>query len=259
MSSEKKKATVADHIRHLMNRVAALERGLKSIETRVDHVAKPAAVGDSSALSHLVADPHASFGTPDKEVLAQVVELENRLKNLEDENKELSSLCGELRKQNEAIANLYVAKHRLHASLDATEIMGIITEILVELVGVEKFAILFLEKKKNMLRRVAGQGAPKGSEAVNVGEGLLGKVAADGKPFYADSMGHEKRPVGAPLAVIPLKADETTIGLIAVYQLLPHKTTFTPVDHQLLELVAEHAPQALLSARLHRMSQERRA
>ena len=90
-------------------------------------------------------------------------------------------------------------------------------------------------------------------------------MAADGKPFYADSMGHEKRPrngrtsESAPLAVIPLKADETTIGLIAVYQLLPHKTTFTPVDHQLLELVAEHAPQALLSARLHRMSQERRA
>jgi hypothetical protein len=125
--------------------------------------------------------------------------------------------------------------------------MGIITEIPVELVGAEKCAILFLEKTMNMLRRVAGQGSPNRSEAVNVGERLLGKVAADGKPFYANS-----------IAVIPLKANATTIGLIAVHQLLPHKTTFTSLEHQLLELVADHAPQALLSARLHRMSRKRR-
>jgi hypothetical protein len=258
MPTEKKKATVADHIRHLMNRMAGLERGLKSLETRMGQMAKPAAVSDPSDLSHLVGDPAGSFATPDKEVLAQVVELENRLKQLEDENKELSSLCSELREQHEAIANLYVAKHRLHASFDATEIMNIVTEILVELAGIEKFAILFLEKKKNLLRRVSGQGAPKSSETVKVGEGLLGKVAEEGKPFYVES-GSEGSPPGSPLAIIPLKAEETTVGLIAVYKLLPHKTRFTPVDHQLLELVAEHAPQALLSARLHRMSHQRMA
>ena len=60
--------------------------------------------------------------------------------------------------------------------------------------------------------------------------------------------------LGVPLAVIPLKAEGTSVGVIAIYRLLPHKKGFTPVDHQLLELVAEHTPSALLSARLHRLS-----
>ena len=74
-----------------------------------------------------------------------------------------------------------------------------------------------------------------------------------GKPVYCESS-HEPQPEGVPLAVIPLKAEETSVGVIAVYRLLPHKNGFTPVDHQLLELVAEHTPSALLSALLHRLS-----
>ena len=74
-------------------------------------------------------------------------------------------------------------------------------------------------------------------------EGILGQVASSGKPFYAESS-DQPQPKGAPLAVIPLKAEDITVSVIAVYQLLPHKKGFTPVDHQLLELVAEHTPRA---------------
>ena len=44
--------------------------------------------------------------------------------------------------------------------------------------------------------------------------------------------------------------DDATLGVVVIYQLLEHKPAFTPIDHQLLELVAEHAPKALLSAHL---------
>ena len=243
MSQEKK--SVADHMRHLLERIVQLEKnveGLGDIESRL----RSLETADSSA---------AADGPPliDRDVLAQVIELENRLGQIEEENQTLSQTCTQLQEQNEAISNLYVAKHRLHASLDATEIMNIVTEILVELVGAEEFAILFLEQKTKVLKRVSGRGAKIGSDTVPLTEGILGRVASSGKPFYGESS-EESQPTGVPLAVIPLKAEGTSVGVIAVYRLLPHKNGFTPVDHQLLELVAEHTPSALLSARLHRLS-----
>jgi hypothetical protein len=131
--------------------------------------------------------------------------------------------------------------------------MSIVTEILVELVGAEEFAILFLDQKTKLLKRVSGRGAEIGSDTVALTEGVVGKVASSGKPFYYESS-DEPRPTDVPLAAIPLKAEGTPVGVIAVYRLLPHKNGFTPVDHQLVELVAEHTPSALLSARLHRLS-----
>lgn len=241
------KKSVADHIRHLLGRIVQLEKTvqpLSDLESRLQSLEarSTSSSGDTN-------------GTPpiDRDVLAQVIELENRLKQVEEENQTLSQTCIQLQEQNEAISNLYVAKHRLHASLDAAEIMNIVTEILVELVGVEEFAILFLEQKTKLLKRVSGRGTDIGSDTVALTEGVLGQVASSGKPFYYESS-DEPRPKDVPLAAIPLKADGTSVGVIAVYQLFPHKDGFTPVDHQLVELVAEHTPSALLSARLHRLS-----
>lgn len=240
------KKSVADHIRHILGRVMKLEKFVESlgdIDSRLQSLeARSSDSGDGD-------------GPPpvDREVLAQVIELENRLRQVEEENQSLSQTCTVLQEQNEAISNLYVAKHRLHASLDAAEIMNIVTEIVVELVGAEEFAILFLEQKKKVLKRVAGRGASHVGDTVQLNEGTLGNVASSCKPFYYEDM-DPSPPQGVPLAAIPLTAEETAVGVIAVYRLLPHKNGFTPVDHQLLELVAEHTPSALLSARLHRLS-----
>lgn len=246
--SQVKKKSVADHIRHIVARIVKLEQSvvpISTLESRLESVEVRVASAD--------------FGTPgpaaiDQEVLAQVVELETRLRQVEEENQELAKACTQLREQNEAISNLYVAKHRLHASLDATEIMKVVTEILVELVGAEEFAILFLEQKNKTLKRVSGRGAASVPDTVPLGDGLLGRIAENGQPFYYEPDPDEEMPATVPLAVIPLKAEEATVGVISVYRLLPHKNGFTPVDHQLLELVAEHTPAALLSARLHRLS-----
>ena len=243
------KQSVADHLRHILGRIAKLEKSVESlsiIESRLESLESGGGAG-------------VTEGPPpvDRDVLAQVIELENRLKLVEEENQALSQTCTALQEQNEAISNLYVAKHRLHASLDASEIMNIVTEIIVELVGAEEFAILFLEQKNKVLKRVSGKGAENVPDTVKLTDGLLGRVASSGKPFYYESSDEPTstpHPNSVPLAVIPLKAEDTSVGVIAVYKLLPHKSGFTPIDHQLLELVAEHTPAALLSARLHRLS-----
>ena len=190
--SQGNKKSVADHLRSIFGRLSKLESRIQTLEDRE----RDNAPGDPSAIPPL-----------DREVLAQVVELENRLKQVEDENKELSETCALLREQHEAISNLYVAKHRLHASLDSAEIMNIVTEILNELVGAEEFAILFLEQKKKLLKRVAGRGASGVNDDVPLGEGLLGKVAYErpalllraerkrenGRTTYHSRSSHSKR------------------------------------------------------------------
>jgi nitrate/nitrite-specific signal transduction histidine kinase len=237
--SQTTKATksVSDHIRAIYQRLTDLDSRLATLESR----------GDGG---------QGASGTPpvDAEILAQVVELEHRLRQLETENRSLNELCSQLQEQNEAISNLYVAKHRLHASLDAAEVMRIVRDIMVELVGAKEFAIYLLDPRQKMLRRVTGGGTAKHPETVALGDGHLGRVASAGRPFYLETADERERSSEIPLAVIPLLSESESIGIIAIWQLLPHKKGFTPVDHQLLELVAEHAPTALKSAHLHQKS-----
>jgi hypothetical protein len=139
--SEGTKKTVVEHIRQILARLLKVERRLESLDSRIP------------------AQGTGDLGPPlDREVVAHVLELETRLTQIEDENRELAGLCSRLNEQNEAISNLYVAKHRLHASLDAGEIMKIVTEILTELVGAGTFSIMFVDQKKKILRRVASRG-----------------------------------------------------------------------------------------------------
>ncbi|MGH9388730.1 MAG: GAF domain-containing protein [Vicinamibacteria bacterium] len=229
--------SVSDHIRAIYQRLTNLDSRVAKLESRTD-------------------GGKTSSGPPpvDAEILAQVVELEHRLRQLETENRSLNELCSELQEQNQAISNLYVAKHRLHASLDAAEVMRIVRDIMLELVGGKEFAIYLLDPRQKVLRRVTGVGIAKHPETVALGDGHLGRVAAAGRPFYLETVGEKERSPETPLAVIPLRSETESIGIIAIWQLLPHKSGFTPVDHQLLELIAEHAPTALKSAHLHQKS-----
>ena len=213
--SEGAKKTVADHIRQILARLLKVEQRLESLDSRVP------------------AEGTADLGPPlDREVVAHVLELETRLTQIEDENRDLAGLCSRLNEQNEAISNLYVAKHRLHASFDAGEIMKIVTEILNELVGAQAFSIMFVEQKKKVLRRVAGRGARDAAEAVPLGEGLLGEIAVKGAPFYYEGPNGGERPGEIPLAVIPLKTKEACVGVgvgvIVIYELLPQAHACRP-------------------------------
>jgi hypothetical protein len=227
--------SVSDHIKAILQRLSDLDARIAKLERG----------GPKGSLS----------ATPpvDPQILAQVVELEHRLRQLETENHTLTTLCNQLQEQNEAISNLYVAKHRLHASFDAAEVMRIVRDIMMELVGAKEFAIYLVDPRQKLLRRVTGAGTGKHPETVGFDDGHLGKAAQEGRPFYGEG-GRGGGVNGSPLAAIPLRSEAESIGIIAIWQLLPHKSGFSPVDHQLLELVAEHAPSALKSAHLYQKS-----
>lgn len=238
----------------LRREVVAIEQRMARIEDRtreiVEHLKKVQAWQEDKGGQDEEKDKEVV--SRDSIVIDKLKGLQDRVKQMEVEKSTLTQLCEELRTQNEAISNLYVAKHRLHATFKPNEVMTIIQEILVELIGATQFGILMLDQKKKVLRLVAGHGIEGRlpGKTLPAGEGIIGDVAATGKPFFFERSKSPNERTHLPLATIPLKMIDTTMGVVVIYQLLGHKESLSPVDHQLLDLVAEHAPKALLSAHL---------
>ena len=176
-----------------------------------------------------------------------------RLEQVEKENQEFANMYVEIQEQNEALTNLYVVSQQLHATFDLEEVKQIINDILVEMVGAEEFGLLLLDGSKRKLRVLTGEGIrerlPK--DSLPMGEGIIGDVAATGESFYFEPKSEIEVEAHLPLATLPMKLNGTTVGVVVIYKLLSHKNVFSPIDHQILELVAAHAASALVSARLH--------
>lgn len=189
----------------------------------------------------------------EKALLKALQETRERLEQVEKENREFANMYVEVQEQNEALTNLYVASQRLHATFELDEVKQIIAEILAEMVGAEEFGLLVLDKSKQQLRVLTGEGIrerlPK--ETLPTGEGIIGDVAATGESFYFEPKSEAEISAQLPLATLPMKLNGTTVGVVVIYKLLSHKKAFSPIDHQILELVAAHAASALVSARLH--------
>jgi nitrate/nitrite-specific signal transduction histidine kinase len=186
-------------------------------------------------------------------LMEQVADLEQRVKTLENENSDFANMCVQVQDQNEAITNLYVASHRLHATVDPDEVMRIILEILIELVGAEEFGVFLLDEKKKVLDLMAGEGIKNRlpSETLPAGEGVIGDVASTSEPFYFEPHGASEVEARLPLAAVPLNMSGNAVGVIVIYKLLTQKPRFSSVDHQLLQLLAADAATALATARLH--------
>lgn len=189
----------------------------------------------------------------ERALLEALQETRERLENLEKENQEFANMYVEIQEQNEALTNLYVASQRLHATFELEEVKQIISEILAEMVGAEEFGLLVLDKTQQQLQVLTGEGIrerlPK--DTLPTGEGIIGDVAATGESFYFEPKSEAEVRAHLPLATLPMKLNGTTVGVVVIYKLLSHKKMFSPIDHQILELVAAHAASALVSARLH--------
>ena len=77
--------------------------------------------------------------------------MQERYLEVEEENKDFASRYMEIEEQNNNLANLYVASYQLHSTLDFREVIQIVQEIVINLVGAEVFAILLLDEKTNEL------------------------------------------------------------------------------------------------------------
>src|SRR5438270_10372638 len=98
----------------------------------------------------------------------EVEQLQQRFQEMEAENKDFASRYIEIEEQNNNLANLYVASYQLHSTLDFKEVIQIVQEIVINLVGAEAFSILLLDEKTNELKSIASEGGDvmKGVETI---------------------------------------------------------------------------------------------
>jgi GAF domain-containing protein len=173
---------------------------------------------------------------------------------LEDEVRALETRVLAAEQQNERLMRLYVATYQLHASLDPAEVLANVTEIVVNLVGADRFVLLMTDAKggppavvirhgfeeelsDRSLIRFAGRQYPGGDELVDA-------TLADGRLRWGAAKG-----VSSPvIATIPLNVNGRTVGAIALLRLLKHRSDLGPDERELFDLLAAHTACALLAA-----------
>src|SRR5437870_3668620 len=193
-----------------------------------------------------------------EELLRENERLRKRLGALEEENKDYASRYTEIEHQNNNLATLYVASYQLHSTLDFREVIQIVHDIIVDVIGAKSFALLLLDENTNELRTIAcdGEDAMPGIERIwtHLGEGILGGVARSGESFY---LSDGKTTLDRPLAAIPLRIKDQVIGVIAIYKLIAENHVFTAVDYETFALLAAHAATAIFSAKLYAQSERK--
>jgi transcriptional regulator with GAF, ATPase, and Fis domain len=187
-------------------------------------------------------------------------DLEDMYQKVEDENKDFAQRYVEVEEQNNNLANLYVASYQLHSTLDFQEVVHIVMEIIINLVGAEIFSIMLVDEKTNELGVIAHEGYEDTQDfpTIRIGDGVIGGVAKSGDPYYINQAGSDYQiDFLHPIAAIPLKIKENVIGIINIHKLLVQKDAFTAVDYELFALLAAHAATAIFSSKLYSQSERK--
>jgi nitrate/nitrite-specific signal transduction histidine kinase len=182
-----------------------------------------------------------------------------RFKEVEEENRDFANRYVEIEKENNVLANLYVASYQLHSTLDFNEVLGIILEIIINLIGGAQFAILLLDEKTHQLTAVASEGIEKKDiPTVTLAKGPIGKSAKSGDSYYRKDVS-QGSPINSedPLVCIPMKIKERVIGVITIYSLLQQKDKFTNLDYELFGMLAGHSATAIFSSKLYSESERK--
>lgn len=184
--------------------------------------------------------------------------LMQRFLAVEVENKNFAEKYLEVEAENNTLANLYVASYQLHSTLDFGEVLRTVLEIIINLVGAEKFAIMLLDEKTGEILPVASEGvALEDVPPVTLGSGVIGGAAKSGESYFADPRDIPDNGSLRPIVCIPLKIKEHVIGVMAIYSLLVQKKSFTDIDYELFSMLAGHAATAIFSSRLYSQSERK--
>lgn len=184
----------------------------------------------------------------------ELEQLQKTLTEVEKENQEFAQKYVQVEQQNNHMANLYVASYRLHSTLDFKEVINIIKEIIINLIGSELFALFVRDRGSDELQPIACEGMNLQTiPPIRIGVEIPGEAAANGESYFADKGDFSKD----LMACVPLKVQDELIGMIVVYKLLRQKAGFAPVDLELFSLLADHAATAIYSSLLHTLSERK--
>jgi hypothetical protein len=188
-------------------------------------------------------------GTPKKGTSSQRLEqadLRLQLEILKEEKAELRAANELLEEQNAVLGNLAVAFQRLYSSTEYVQVVGIVKEILANLIGSTEFSIYVVDAKKDKPVLITREGKEPSTGAER--ELIIAQTMGTGELFIADEKAlREKK---KPVACIPLKLRGKTVGTIVLDGLLVQKQSFQKQDREIFELLGNHASMALYFRKL---------
>ncbi|MFE8605561.1 GAF domain-containing protein [Archangium violaceum] len=180
--------------------------------------------------------------------------LTRRVRELQQENEALHTRVRRLSTDRQRLetkmldlARLYAASTRLRESRTNSELVATFEEIIKDLLGSESFAVFELEPDASALSWLGGMGVDsKLPRRIPVREGPLAFVVQQGRIWVSEPVPTDDL---APRACIPLRLGNRVLGIIAIFQLLPHKPSFEATDHVLFDLLETQGGMALHCAR----------
>jgi GAF domain-containing protein len=185
-----------------------------------------------------------------------------RVHGTDDEIRELAERLVGAEQQVNRLMNLYVAAYQLHSTLEPAEVVSVIAEVTINLIGADRFVVLVRSEDGRRLEvawREPGNGFAGGAfagEAYAGGDEKVDATLADGRLRLAEGRVPEDGG-SAVLAVVPLRFEEQTVGAIVLFSLLEHRPALRPEDRELFDLLSVQAASALFSARLFAAKQRR--
>ncbi len=178
--------------------------------------------------------------------------LEHQMADIEAETERCCERSAELGDQAIFIASLYAATACLHETLDRQEVLEVIHDIVVNLVGSREVAVFEAGAELSLVFSSGLE--PASLEGLTDDSGLVARVAASGEPYFAGLSGAGALGAGERrlTAAIPLKVDGRVTGVVTVFRLLPQKDgTLSALDHKLLDLLADQAGNSLYCTALN--------
>jgi len=162
-----------------------------------------------------------------RELESRLAELEARYRKVEEENKEFADRYIEIEEQNNNLANLYVASYQLHSTLDYREVLRIVQEIVINLIGAEAFHLLMVSEKTGQLEVESSEGQAAPVASVTVGEGVIGKAAKTGENHFSSKVSHrDPTPFDQPVASPPMRATNDVPVFFSTFPTMSESSRF---------------------------------
>lgn len=170
-------------------------------------------------------------------------------KNVEEQNRDYTTRYVEIEEAHNNLANLYVSSYQLHSTLRFQEVVQIVCEILLNLIGAEQFALYVLDEDTATLFPLVSEGRPLTDYPdIKLGQGRVGGAVATREQSVGPA---SQGTVEEPLAVIPLWVSDTCVGALLLQKLLTQKASLSGLDLEIFSLLAAHASTALRASAQH--------
>lgn len=170
--------------------------------------------------------------------------LRAQLSEIAAENRRICDDYVAVQEHGTELAGLFVMLERLHGGVSRAELLTALQEIVINVVGSEELAVF--ERRRDRLHLVHSFGVEAEPLCeIPLGEGAIGRAAAEGKLYVADREGPPRPGDEHVTAVIPLRLGEEIGGAIAIFRLLGHKPGLDERDEALFGLLSTHVGVAL--------------